>query len=37
MSNARLKLKICASVFPFRVFVCWPAAGFLHWHREEIA
>jgi hypothetical protein len=35
--DSKVKLKVCASVFPFRVFVCWPAAGFLHWHREEVA
>jgi hypothetical protein len=35
--DARLKLKVCASHFPFRVFVCWPAPGYAHWHREEVA
>lgn len=35
--DAKIKLKVCASCYPFRVFVCWPAAGHLHWHREEIA
>jgi len=35
--DAKIKLKICAAQFPFRVFVCWPASGYIHWHREEVA
>jgi hypothetical protein len=35
--DAKVKLKVCASVFPFRVFVCWPTRDYLHWNREEVA
>lgn len=35
--DAKVKLKVCASVFPFRVFVCWPTKDHLHWNREEVA
>jgi len=35
--DAKIKLKVAAEQYPFRVYVCWPAPGFIHWHREEIA
>jgi hypothetical protein len=36
--DAVMKMRLAATHYPFRVFVCWPAdrTG-VHWHREEVA
>ena len=35
--DSKIKMKICAAQYPFRIYVVWPAKDYLHWHREEIA